>query len=120
MTQITEQLDKISSEFEEAGRPDIAQALDRVSDGLERQAKSDDDDDILTVKCRDGDKNLARLVRYIGDIGNTGHSFSIIVDPEGKGETYKSFGWDGDGSDRVNEVKLNGEKIELNDKGTIK
>jgi len=33
---LTERLDKIASEIEQSGRPDIALALDRISDKLER------------------------------------------------------------------------------------
>ncbi len=60
--------------------------------------------DLITyiVSCRDGEGSLKRLIEYIGTNGNTGHSFSIVVDPGSDGE--KSFGWDGDGRDYIKSV----------------
>ena len=55
------------------------------------------------VKCKDWDGNLKRLIDYIGENGNTGHSFSIVVDPGDERE--KTFGWDGDGTDTIISVE---------------
>lgn len=58
------------------------------------------------IECIDRDGNLRRLIEYIGECGNTGHSFSIIVDPDASVEDgRKSFGWDGDGADMIISVK---------------
>lgn len=54
------------------------------------------------IDCNDQDHNLFELIKYIAKIGNTGHSFSITVDPGA--DTEKSFGWDGDGSDSIRAV----------------
>ena len=59
---------------------------------------------IMTVEITDPDDALYSLLSYIKEIGNTGHSFSIIVDPENS-DTKKTFGWDGDGSNRIYEIK---------------
>jgi len=67
-----------------------------------RKAKSGRKKYTLTVK--DTDKNLIELLEYIKGIGNAGHSFEILVDPDDKDYT-KSFGWDGDGSDKIFDIK---------------
>jgi hypothetical protein len=61
------------------------------------------DAETITIKCRDYDNSLLNLLEYIKTNGNTGHSFTIIVDPKSEGE--KKFGWDGDGSDAIFEIK---------------
>lgn len=58
----------------------------------------------ITVVCRDNDDTLERLLNHIKQIGNVGHSFSIIIDPEG--DNTEKFGWDGDGSDYIKEIKV--------------
>lgn len=58
----------------------------------------------ITIICRDNEDSLENLLQYIRKSGNIGHSFSIIVDPKSDGE--KSFGWDGDGSDYIKDIKV--------------
>lgn len=58
----------------------------------------------ITIECRDGDDTLEKLLNYIKSSGNTGHSFSIVVDPKSEGE--KKFFWDGDGSDSIRSIKV--------------
>ena len=58
---------------------------------------------IITITCRDQDNTLVDLLNHIKKAGNVGHSFSIIVDPEG--DDTKKFGWDGDGSDYIKDIK---------------
>ena len=58
----------------------------------------------------DGDFDLAGLLLYINKIGAVGHSFSIVVDPDDK-ENEKKFGFDGDGSDRIHSVEIDGKQI---------
>lgn len=63
----------------------------------------------VTVYFRDDSKDgsdFAKFINYIGKNGNTGHSFDIVIDPDDK-EHKKSFGWDGDGSCRIDKVELN-------------
>lgn len=58
---------------------------------------------VYVVSCNDRDGTLFRLLKAIGRHGNCGHSYDIVLDPDsqGKGET---FFWDGDGSDRIENV----------------
>jgi hypothetical protein len=55
------------------------------------------------IVCRDTEGALKALIEYIKENGNTGHSFSIVVDPGDERE--KSFGWDGDGSDSIESIE---------------
>lgn len=51
---------------------------------------------------------VAKILNAIGKCGNGGHSFEIVIDPdmsEADGGNIK-FGWDGDGSDRIGEVRV--------------
>lgn len=61
---------------------------------------------VYKVTARDPEKNLKELIEYIGKNGNTGHSFEIVVDPDGGKENRKVFYWDGDGSDYVHKVEI--------------
>lgn len=65
---------------------------------------SDDSYDIYEIKCKDIEGQLKSLIEYIKENGNTGHGFSIIVDP--KDENEKEFYWDGDGGDMIKEIKV--------------
>lgn len=58
----------------------------------------------ITIICSDVDDKLTSLLNYIKDIGNVGHSFSIIVDPDS--DDTKNFGWDGDGSDYIEKIEV--------------
>ena len=57
----------------------------------------------ITIECNDQDNSLEDLLNYIKAIGNIGHSFSIIVDPEDN-DHKKTFSWDGDGGDRIYKI----------------
>lgn len=59
----------------------------------------------------DGMIDIANMIDYIKHNGNIGHSFEIIVDPNDS-ERKKIFGWDGDGADRLDSVKLDDKEIE--------
>ena len=58
----------------------------------------------ITIVCRDDDNHLTDLLQYIERIGNIGHSFNIIVDPDDS-EYRKEFFWDGDGSDYIKSIE---------------
>lgn len=58
----------------------------------------------VTVVARDYDGKLKKLLECIKKCGNCGHSFSIIVDPDG--DDTERFDWDGDGSDYIKEVTV--------------
>ena len=67
----------------------------------------------IQIEANDEDGKLSDLLNYIKHVGNIGHSFSIVVDP-GDREHEKRFSWDGDGSDRINEIQVDGavQKVE--------
>ena len=67
----------------------------------------------IEIECYDSGK-LAKLLTYIKRTGNIGHSFDIVVDPDNK-EHKMSFGWDGDGSDSISSIKVNGKKVNFED-----
>ena len=68
----------------------------------------------IELSARDSNGQLAELLNYIRHNGNGGHSFVIIVDPDLK-ENTKRFSWDGDGGDRIEEIKVNGEVLKVRD-----
>jgi hypothetical protein len=65
-----------------------------------------DDMPEITIKLRDPDNQLLRLLDYIRELSSPGHSFSVVVDPD-MSENRKSFGIDGDGSFFIRQIKLN-------------
>ena len=69
--------------------------------------------DTITIKVRDYDYQLVKMLRYIMTIANYGHSFDVVVDPS-MSEYKKSFFMDGDGAFHIKDLKKNG--IKVNDK----
>jgi len=69
---------------------------------------------VIEVECNDTEGELARLLTYIMRTGNIGHSFDIVVDPDSK-EHKMTFGWDGDGADRIRSIKVDGKKANFKD-----
>lgn len=61
-------------------------------------------------RCHDGAQSLANMLAYIQQVASWGHSFSIVVDPDDS-ELTKSFGFDGDGSDKIESVTLDGQPV---------
>jgi len=66
----------------------------------------------IVIEANDGDSKLSDLLNYIKHVGNIGHSFSIVVDP-GDREHEKRFSWDGDGSDHINEIRVDGSVLKV-------
>lgn len=62
----------------------------------------------VTVLYRGNDDKLEDILDHIRKIGNTGHSFEILIDPDGDKNDRKSFGWDGDGANYIKEIRVNG------------
>lgn len=79
--------------------------LDNIKvETVSERIAGDKDLTIYQIKCKDPEGSLKSLIEYIAKNGNTGHSFSIVVDP--KDENEKTFGWDGDGGDYIREVEI--------------
>lgn len=65
----------------------------------------------ITVYVNDPENTISELLNTIKTIGNSGHGFDIIVDPELKPENDEDgiktqFYWDGDGSDHIKEIEV--------------
>ena len=70
------------------------------------------------VECRDGEKQLQKLLKYIAENGNGGHSFAIVVDPGDK-ERERHFFWDGDGADHDDSPEIDKYKKALVEIGEL-
>jgi len=70
--------------------------------------------DELVIKLRDSEDQLVKLIDYIMHTANIGHSFEVVVDPDMR-EYRKTFYMDGDGSFRIQDVKMNGKKVKIKD-----
>lgn len=68
--------------------------------------------DKIEIECRDTEGELSKLLAWISRSGNVGHSFEIIVDPENKDFNMRFF-WDGDGSDHIGDITVNGNKMKF-------
>jgi hypothetical protein len=58
----------------------------------------------------DAKSEILELLQHCEKIGGWGHSFNIVIDPdlsEYKNEVY----FDGDGADRLFDIKINGKKV---------
>lgn len=57
----------------------------------------------VIVECsHSGAEQLEKLIEHIKEIGNTGHTFDIVVDPTDEGT--ETFEWDGDGADSIGKI----------------
>ena len=66
----------------------------------------------ITIKLRDPDNQLIRLIDYISRKSAPGHSFNVVVDPDDS-EYRESFFIDGDGAFYIRELKMNGKKVKF-------
>jgi hypothetical protein len=82
--------------------PDEVTELKNTS-SLEESEEKDKEFKTYTITAKDPEGNLRDLLEYIKSLGNTGHSFEIVVDPNKDDE--KKFYWDGDGSDSIKNIK---------------
>lgn len=59
---------------------------------------------VITITCKDNNNTLEKILNSIKSVGNMGHTFSIVIDPDSnEGEKFE---WDGDGSDSIQEIKI--------------
>lgn len=72
------------------------------------------DEYIMTVRVRDYDHQLIKMVSYIRALASPGHSFIVDVDPDMR-ENSKKFSMDGDGSFNIQSIKMNGVEVALKD-----
>ena len=73
-----------------------------------------DDEGYATVTFKikgDALYSLLKLLKQCEYMGNVGHSFAIVVDPKGGKDYKREVGFDGDGSDRVKDILVNGEPL---------
>lgn len=74
---------------------------------------------VYEIVCRDPDGTLKEILDTIMAVGNTGHSFDVVVDPEEKEKLgERTFNWDGDGSDYIKEVKVIQTPVKTKDEKT--
>lgn len=57
--------------------------------------------------CGDAKSEVLALLDQLRYNGQVGHSFNIRVDEE-QNENYKTYSFDGDGADRISDIKVNG------------
>jgi len=57
----------------------------------------------ITITANDSEGNLEKMLNLIKELGNSGHSFSIVIDPDSDNE--ETFSWDGDGSDKIDSIE---------------
>ena len=68
----------------------------------------------ITIKLRDYENQLVKLIDHISKASAPGHSFDVVVDPD-MSEYRKSFFMDGDGAFFIKEIKMNGKKVVIKD-----
>lgn len=83
-----------------------------------------DGDYEIKIVARNPEGTLVKLLDHIAASGNTGHSFSILVDPDlpkaDGGQVL--FGWDGDGPDMIKSIsskQVSVNESEINEKGMM-
>jgi len=71
------------------------------------------EDDFYDVSFRvksDALYSLLKLLRHCERCGSIGHSFQIVIDPDNS-EYRKTVGFDGDGSDRIEDIQVGGKPL---------
>jgi len=63
-------------------------------------------DTIITIQVSDSENSLQRMLEHIKSNSDGGHSFEVIVDPDGDVDQKKSFGIDGDGAFNIRNIKV--------------
>jgi len=71
--------------------------------------KYDDEIEVSFKVKGDGKYSVVKILDYLRRMGDIGHSHSVVLDPEGDDTT--KVGWDGDGADRISDLKVNGKKL---------
>lgn len=97
----TEQIDR---DAEEEVLDEETRALNEDLHHFEEESQKEYSDGMTEVTFRTTNPELlTNIVNAIGECGNGGHTFDIIIDPDLSEEDggNKKFQWDGDGSDRV-------------------
>lgn len=97
----------------------IATELRRIAGIIARQPKENtpfkrDDEGYATVTFKikgDALYSLLKLIKQCEYMGNVGHTFTIVVDPQGGKEYKREVGFDGDGDARVKDILVNGEPL---------
>ena len=90
--------------------------IERVKTWMSEADRHDDVEIIIKCNRAAAEECLLQLITYIGVNGNSGHSFNIVVDPDGDTDQTKRFGFDGDGADRIGDVIYQGKKVKYDDK----
>lgn len=81
-----------------------------VESTFNKNGYPDDAVEVTIVCSKDAaDESIVPLINHMANIGNVGHSYSIIVDPENS-DTKKQFGFDGDGNHKIHDVLLDGKQ----------
>ena len=81
---------------------------EKLTEAVEKEKK-------ITITARDSEDTLEDLLNAIKKIGNSGHSFDILVDPKAdynKNPNHKDgpiFNWDGDGNDFIKSIIVEAE-----------
>lgn len=94
------------TQFVNALIPQVFPGCEGILEGLSNETRTHSTKQlgIVTVKTSNP-KCISDLLTYIKGLGDKGHSFSIVVDPDCT-EYKKSFSFDGDGSDRINSIEM--------------
>jgi predicted Rdx family selenoprotein len=73
-----------------------------------------DGDGFVTVSFRvkgDALHSFLKLLKQCEYMGSVGHTFKIVIDPEGGKDRKREVGFDGDGADRVKDILVNGDLL---------
>lgn len=94
--------EQVERDAEEEVLDEETRALNEDLHHFEEESQKEYSDGMTEVTFRTTNpEQLTKIVNAIGECGNGGHSFDIVIDPEAPEDERVTFGWDGDGSDRV-------------------
>lgn len=105
---------------------DLDSFIDNINNDetINEEDKTNEKEHVLIVKYRTFEKDmkkdpLVKLIAGVGILGNCGHSYEIVLDPDAAPTDKIKCGWDGDGSDHIFEISRDDEILESDKFGTL-
>lgn len=99
--------DRTDADVPEEGEEEPERGEEEETEGEEEEPEVVEGPAIVTVAI-DGDEggSFAKMLSTVQKMADEGHSFSIVVDPEGEGAEERVFYLDGDGAFKIHELSV--------------
>jgi len=99
---------ELNAAIDRGDKEDIKRRVDNLISAMTNDSKTTKDgivngQKIIQVELRDPDNSLEKFLKLLRDMANPGHSFEVVLDPDGDCSGVLFF--DGDGSFKISHIK---------------